>query len=128
MLSLIHQTTGAIDGMRRATHDCNGALQQMANTQRDSLWKSWKDFLSVIQDVQIEIGQALVPAIRGFLKYATDAIRTLSKWLADIFLCYFQVEQCFRRSAFEALRASCQKVRGCRVPVTILGYVGLSWR
>jgi len=82
MLALINQTTDALQRMRATIYDYDGAVDRMAGTMRDSLWGSWKAFVSVIQDVQIEIGTALVPAVRGLLDYFTSGIRTFSEFLA----------------------------------------------
>jgi len=82
MLSLIHQTNEAREAMRGLIYASEGATQKMAGVMRDSLWGDWKAFVSVIQDIQIEVGTALVPAVRGFLQSLTGGLRSFDEWIA----------------------------------------------
>ena len=82
MLSLTNMSKEARRAMQETIRDNEGATKKMADIMRDSLWGSWKAFVSVIQDVQIAIGDALVPAVRGFLDYFTKSIRAVGNFIA----------------------------------------------
>ena len=83
MLSLINQGGAARREKQNIIYQNEGATDRMAGTMRDSLWGNWKEFVSVIQDVQISIGTALVPAIRGLLDHMTSGIRIVNEWISN---------------------------------------------
>jgi len=83
MLALVNRDLDEVEQMRRTIYRYDGAVEKMAGTMRDSLWGSWKEFVSILQDVQVEIGTALVPAVRGVLDYLTRAIRSVGDFLAE---------------------------------------------
>jgi len=83
MLSLIGQGRAARREKQDVIWDNDGATKQMADTMRDSLWGSWKAFVSAIQDTQIGFGEAMVKPIRVILDSITDVIRASGKWINE---------------------------------------------
>lgn len=61
-----------------------GAAQRLSDIQNDTLIGSMKEFMSIVEEVGISVGKELIPALRNFVDYGTNIVKTISKLNPEI--------------------------------------------
>ncbi|GAF22725.1 phage tail length tape-measure protein [Bacillus sp. JCM 19047] len=78
-IALLEQGEDSLAKYAQGLRDSEGAAQQMADTQNNTVLGAFDAFKSALADIGISIGQEYLPAIRQLLDGATDMVRTFGE-------------------------------------------------
>lgn len=79
--AIIGKNKDAVKEFRNESDNATGSSKEMARVMGDNLRGDLVALWSAIEGVQIEIGQALMPALRELAQWLTTKVRGISDWV-----------------------------------------------
>jgi len=80
MVSLLEQGSGALEGLTTQLKNAGGTAHEIATLQLDTLEGQGKILKSTVEALALELGKALIPALKSLAEWAARNIGRAAEW------------------------------------------------